>query len=223
MIYALLAILLMTVVGVLMLNAATSNYGRFKNERTNQQAYLTVSSAAKIFTDSIVGDKVTIDVVEEYSGGKLINKTIKPANYSNENDITPKNPEEVRNYIRNYVQKYFEAQQNEDLAPKNDPIKYEIKTTIDGKELDRVFVELSMEKYDIIAKFSNCEGQPEKADEIYYVTARIPFINEKGGYDPIELAPITVEDENDPNHTIVTTTNEIVWKQGNMSIVRGKE
>ena len=225
MIYALLAIMLMVVIEIVIFNASSANYTRFKNEKDNQQAYLTVSSAAKVFCDSIANDSVTIDVVNEYKGENFTT-TIKSAVYDNNNDVLPRNPEEVRNYIRSYVQECFEAEEKGTLPPQNKPKEYEIRATIDdkeSKELDRVFVTVRMDKYDIIAEFTNKNEDTEKDDDIFYITARIPFINEDGNNEPIELPSKTVTDENDPNHRIVTTTHEVKWNKGNITIVRGKE
>lgn len=59
MIIALLFLLLCLTVGAIMLSAASSSAGRMRTARTNQQNYLTVSSASDILRDKISGLKFT--------------------------------------------------------------------------------------------------------------------------------------------------------------------
>ena len=220
MIYALLAIALLTMVGVVIFNAASANYARLKNEKANQQAYLTVSSAAKVFVDGIVGDKVTYNVVEEISSGVVTKSTISDWKYVPSGLA---NPSPVQRPLLSFVREYGEAQYYGTEISKEFSNKYEISASFaDNKELDRVYVDMKMDKYDIIAVFSNWDQKSAEPEYVYYVTVRIPFVREEGNYKPVKEKESTIYDE-DGNPKTVTTTYKIEWDAGNVSITRGKE
>ena len=61
---ALFALIVVTVVSVIMLNSALSNIGRVKRNQQAEQNYLTVSSAAKLMEECLVGISINYNKIE---------------------------------------------------------------------------------------------------------------------------------------------------------------
>lgn len=61
---ALFALIVVTVVSVIMLNSALSNIGRVKRNQQAEQNYLTVSSAAKLMEECLVGISINYEKTE---------------------------------------------------------------------------------------------------------------------------------------------------------------
>ena len=62
---ALFALIVVTVVSVIMLNSALSNIGRVKRNQQAEQNYLTVSSAAKLMEECLVGININYEKTED--------------------------------------------------------------------------------------------------------------------------------------------------------------
>ena len=62
---ALFALIVVTVVSVIMLNSALSNIGRVKRNQQAEQNYLTVSSAAKLMEECLVGISINYEKTED--------------------------------------------------------------------------------------------------------------------------------------------------------------
>gem|GEM_PF-6335874 len=72
---ALFALIVVTVVSVIMLNSALSNIGRVKRNQQAEQNYLTVSSAAKLMEECLVGISINYEKTEE--GEAITNEDLK--------------------------------------------------------------------------------------------------------------------------------------------------
>lgn len=227
LLYALLAIALFSVVEIVIFNAASANYARLKDEKINQQTYLTVSSAAKTFTDAIVGDKVTYEVVEEKYSDVTRSSDMKSFNYiPNETPgiKKPYNPQSVTDFIEKHVEKYTKTNDKELDANRISSCKFVINASYDDKSLDTVYVDMKIDRYDITALFSNWDQVSDKPKHIYYITVKIPFAKDGNVYAPIiDGSPETIIDEKDHTHSTVTTTYKVDWDAGNLTIVRGKD
>ncbi len=62
---ALFALIVVTVVSVIMLNSALSNIGRVKRNQQAEQNYLTVSSAAKLMEECLVGISINYKEIDD--------------------------------------------------------------------------------------------------------------------------------------------------------------
>ena len=218
LIYALLAILLFSVVEIVIFNAATANYARMKSEKANQQAYLTVSSAANAFAESVAGDSVILTKTADSQTGVVEDSW----SYKEASNITI-NTDNVSSALQKFVMFRYNGS-----AIGTQSTTYTINATFtdkDGtaKKLDTVYVNLKLINYDISASFSNWNGDnANKPENIYYVTVDIPFVKDNSDATPIQDGdPITIIDENDPSHTTIVTKYKVGWDKGNVRIVRG--
>lgn len=65
LIIAVIILLICTVLGGIVLSAASANMSRIKRNRDEQQAYLTAESAALMFRELLVDEKIKISVMED--------------------------------------------------------------------------------------------------------------------------------------------------------------
>ena len=214
--YALLGILLFTMVSTVIFNAATANYTRFVNEQDSKQSYLAVSSAANTFVEAVAGDKVTFKkTVTTDSSGSVVSQTtpIEWKYVDNGFEVPSTGFESV---LMTYVKTIYAD--NFKTPIKND---FLINAKIDDKELENVYVSFTMDKYNIKAVFSNYnETIGQEVKDVYYLTVNIPFVREEGNYNPVVEKDLEVSV--DGSNTVTTSIYKVEWDAGNVSITRGK-
>ena len=201
MLYALLGILIFTMVGIVIFNAATANLQRFNREQKIQQSYLSVSSAADVFVDAIAGDKVTYTIFNEVP--ESISWKYVPYGSN-----TPKT-DSSKDFSK-ILEDMVKARYNNSVV---NPVEFVISASLNGKNLENVNVTLTMVDYDLNAVFTN-----DTTDESlkYYLTVHIPFVTD----DKNNKLPVLEQKYYDKSGNYVEVY-KIEWDVGNITIERG--
>lgn len=200
-IHALLGIIIFTVISSIILSSAMANARSMTRQRQYEQAYLTVSSAAKLFADSISGDTMVKTVESE--------KSIVVDEETEETRTVTVNKEPTWEYVESEdgesnPLKTFIMDKGKDGVIEETEFKMTTKNNAgDSVDIGDVIVKMYMkEGYTIFASFYLDQGDNENKNINYYMSVEIPI---KRGYSkPISSTSTT-------NKLTKTTTTTKVY------------
>lgn len=143
---ALLFLLLCLTVGAVILTAASANVGRYTHERTQQQAYLTASSAANLIRQRLSGLEFSAGEQEVTDEGSVADSLL-PSHFSS-TDAFP-------GIVNNMARQVF-LDQTIYLPPSGAlPVAVPLTITPDEAELEGVYAQISMDDhYNLTISFS---------------------------------------------------------------------
>jgi len=204
-VFALFGLLLFGVVSTVIYNSSISNLNSVKKEKEYQQVYLTVSSAANLFADSIVGDSVKWNAVSHVVDGVEGNPTYADWTYVDENLKNPmfedlKTTIKAQNNATTYSSSYDKT------------YTYFVYAENDGTSLDTVQIDVKITEFNIIA-FAHLANPVGNND--YYMTIKIPGVFSKGD------SPIENKTEEESEEDISIIEYYVSYDRSNLSIVKG--